>query len=339
MKKIFSKTKLVNFIPFRFFFFVIIGFSYNSCKAQILYASLYNSGLIKINISSCTETVIGYTDSVLVDIAICPDSKLYGTDGRYLYEIDTSNAILTTIGQQNTVALSNNLVCDKSGNLLSIGYNDSLYQINRFTGQYLGIGQLDVNYYSAGDLTFYNDTLYLSACGDYLIKIILPNCSTQNMGMMNAQNIWGVNTICINGNQIMIASGGTATHSNLYQVNPNNANLNLLCNTVTHNLIYGAASINDYNDEFGCKTMDIMPSHLNTKMIDVYPNPTYDFVNVTTDNNTSSEIIVYGISSTKIYQIKFVKFVSINMRDIPKGIYFYEIRNNQEIKRGKIIKE
>jgi len=63
-------------------------------------------------------------------------------------------------------------------------------------------------------------------------------------------------------------------------------------------------------------------------------------LNVTVNNNISSEIILYNTVNGRIFQKLFTANVSIDTRELPAGIYFYEIRTgNEGSSRGKLIKQ
>jgi hypothetical protein len=73
----------------------------------------------------------------------------------------------------------------------------------------------------------------------------------------------------------------------------------------------------------------------------VFPNPAKDFINI--QSNFSGKlytIIVYDISSRVLLKKDFVTNDEINIFDFSKGLYFYQIRNIDEILfNGKLIKE
>ncbi|HKR03629.1 MAG TPA: SBBP repeat-containing protein [Bacteroidia bacterium] len=72
----------------------------------------------------------------------------------------------------------------------------------------------------------------------------------------------------------------------------------------------------------------------------LYPNPFYDLLNIRVNNNELSEVIIYEITSRKILYQRFANSVSLNTKQLAKGIYIYEIRNkNNVIGKGETIKE
>jgi hypothetical protein len=321
-----------------------------SAQQQSMYvcggSNTYNVGLLKLDAATCDSIFVGYTDSIiLTDIAITSDHKLYGIDGTNLYEIDTSNGHLTIIRDINALHGINSLVADSAGNLITV-HNDSLYQINRFIGQYFSLGY--IGYGSAGDLTFYNDTLYLAGrdtcCSTKLIQIILSPLSAHAVGTMNAPNLYGINTVCINNVETMIATGGGLYNSNLYLVNPATASLTLLCDTIIHELINGAASIYDINGggaASGCTAITgLLNAQAANDRVDVFPNPFTNRFTVSTNTNEESEIILFDVTSRELLRRSFVNSATINTEQLSRGIYFYEIKDKDGVvARGKVIKQ
>jgi len=72
----------------------------------------------------------------------------------------------------------------------------------------------------------------------------------------------------------------------------------------------------------------------------IFPNPFLDRLNIRVNNNTLSEIIFYDITSRKILQQKFTNSVSLSTEQLAKGIYIYEVRDRNGLrKKGKVVKE
>ncbi len=73
--------------------------------------------------------------------------------------------------------------------------------------------------------------------------------------------------------------------------------------------------------------------------VKIYPNPFANTLNITVSNNELSEIILFDITSRILMTDKFLSSVSLNTEKLVNGIYFYEIRNEDEvIRKGKIVK-
>jgi len=298
-------------------------------QGQLFYACTHNQQLLKININTCDTFFIGLTPWHIFDIAITPDNRLYGITNSTLVEINTNTAALTII-TSSLGCSSNALVSDNAGNLLTVD-SDSLYQINRFTGQVSCLGYYG-RYASAGDLTFYNDTLYLSAKDNKLVKIILqPPISSQLIGTMQATNIYGINTICNNNNtETMIASGGDFGVSSLYIVNPVNASLTLLCDSIVHALIYGAASQKESTPQV-CFVAGLN-SPVSANELNLFPNPATTEVTINFSNqahrlngglynvqlsNTLGEVLEQTQTNAAT--------LTLNMSSYTRGIYFITV--------------
>ncbi len=83
-----------------------------------------------------------------------------------------------------------------------------------------------------------------------------------------------------------------------------------------------------------------LEEHAQTVEVNIYPNPLRDKLNISVRNNETSEIILYDIASRKLLHQEFTRSVSINVEQLSKGIYVYEVRNKMGLlKQGKIIKE
>ncbi|MBI2968985.1 MAG: PKD domain-containing protein [Bacteroidetes bacterium] len=209
---------------------------------SIVFLAMNNGDIIKADIENCTSTIIGNTGMGFLDIAICPDGKMYGKADS-LYSIDTSNASITSIGPNNVDG--NSLTCDKNGQLLAVDGNTDLYYISTVNAQSTFIGK--TNYFSAGDLTFYNDTLYLAAIGDTLVRIILTPFTVIPVGGMLTVGggVYGIVTVknsdCTKGSIKMLAF----QNKSVWEVSPYTAITTPLCMNVTSDVIYGAASLGE----------------------------------------------------------------------------------------------
>jgi hypothetical protein len=71
----------------------------------------------------------------------------------------------------------------------------------------------------------------------------------------------------------------------------------------------------------------------------VFPNPFNSELKITVNNSEQMEVIMYDITSRKIVHLKFTSSVVINTEELAKGIYIYQMRNeDQIIGVGKVIK-
>jgi len=72
----------------------------------------------------------------------------------------------------------------------------------------------------------------------------------------------------------------------------------------------------------------------------VSPNPATNLLTITTTSTQPSEIILFDITSRQLMQEKFSGSATLNIENLAKGVYLYEVRNeNGVIKQGKVVKE
>ncbi len=93
-------------------------------------------------------------------------------------------------------------------------------------------------------------------------------------------------------------------------------------------------------DSLTCySTVDIHELNNSNKLI-AFPNPFAEVLTIKTSKNEKSELVLYDITSRKLLQQKFINTVTLNTSDLVKGIYFYEVKNeNNVIGKGKLVKE
>jgi len=76
------------------------------------------------------------------------------------------------------------------------------------------------------------------------------------------------------------------------------------------------------------------------KRINIFPNPFNEEFHCTVKSNETLEIIIFDVTGRKIFNQEFNNSITVNDKNLLKGIYIYELKNkNGCIKRGKLIKE
>jgi hypothetical protein len=325
------------------FLFFIVSFS---AQGQTIYVST-PGGLRKLNANTCDSTSLGNVGN-FTDIAMTPDNRLYGLAGGSLVEFDTSGIFLSSIPTVPPFT-STSLVSDSMGNLLAV-QSDSVYQINRFTGQVISLGYYGP-FQPAGDLTFYHDTLYLSSIdlssfNLQLVKIILqPNISSQLIGTMAANNILGLITICLNNTETIIAcayNAGNYTFSSLYIVNPADATLTLLCDSILHSLIQGAASQMYFSGIENCFISGInSPASVNEFTLS--PNPATSEIKIESAKSKIESVEVFDVVGVKVKHLTPAlsegEGVRVEVSSLAAGIYFVRVKTEKGSVTRKLIKQ
>ncbi len=220
----------------------LLSFSIRVNAQSELWVACTDSLIYRINVDSCSATLIGNSSIVFMDIAINPqDSVLYGVSGGNLYTIDKVDAHTTLVGP----FVNTNALCfDSYGNLYATGGSWEIYKINLSTGISTNLGKINNLYNSAGDLTFYKGGLYLSCMPNLLVEIDLsyvPN-SISVGNFANINNVFGSVTLAKECNEVMYAFEGR----NIHQLD----SINLLnsfnkCPNIVPSGIFGAASLTE----------------------------------------------------------------------------------------------
>ncbi len=315
--------------------YILFIYCNNYLFAQDLFVSGDNLMIAKCNIQNCIYQIIGSTSKIMMDLAITPNGKLYGTDGKKLYSIDTLNANSQYIGLLIDTNYSggqwiNALVSINNQYLLGIGSSDTLYKISVDNAHKSSIGT--VGYSSAGDLAFYNRLLYLADINGNLIEIRLTgDCnqiiSVNSIGYMPTpfSSLYGLATIgkasCFESTLKIIAVEG----STLYEVNSSNAHLTLLCSDFLPFSAQGAASKKENSNQ------DFSSSFSNPNIF----TPNNDGYNdsfrpIEYNNIFESNIIIFNRWGKIVYESNDVPFdwngqskIGENCSD---GVYYYVIK-------------
>lgn len=225
------------------------GFSQN----EIIVAT--NTGyIINVDIDACEVDSICNLHASIFDIAINSKREIFITDGKKIFQVDTTNC---TYYQINLNPLTDynygggdwltSLVCLDDIFLFSVSSEGVLYKINNQKGTHTIIDTLVHG--SSGDLTWYNGKLILSANANFLVEIELDESfntliSENVIDSMPSPNyaIYSTTTI---GSQDCDGEGIRVLaieHNNFYTVNMTNAQLTPICENAFDFWSNGAAS-------------------------------------------------------------------------------------------------
>jgi len=74
--------------------------------------------------------------------------------------------------------------------------------------------------------------------------------------------------------------------------------------------------------------------------VNIFPNPFINNLNLVTEKNETTEIVIFDIAYRILLQQEFISTVSLNTERLAKGIYYFEMRYKDEVyMRGKVVKE
>lgn len=208
--------------------------------------------LFKVDVASCQIDSIGLVGT-FKDIALTPNGRLWGCQDGDLYEIDTQNGSTALIGSQP--GIDPPALVALNDDILLCVVLDSLWGISTIDGSGWPIAY--IGYQAAGDLTWYNGKLFLTAIGGILVSMDFDqNSSTVSdvtvVGALNnGQGDWfGVNTIsldpCLQGDAMI-----GFDQNSIYLVSADDASVIILCPNVVSSNIWGAASLSELpTDQF-----------------------------------------------------------------------------------------
>ncbi len=230
-------------------FFIFSIFHFQLFAQNQAYVNTPDS-LYLIDVSTCRARTIGKLDTVFLDIAMNPVSKiLYGIGYDYnLYKISRIDATISLIN--NIPVYLNSLTFSKKGVLYAMGQGDRIYTIDLFRGTATHIGNTSLWVDPDGDIALLNGKLYLSAVvhvpyGSKLVEIDIKNLNkpnfpnTKNKGRFNSlSNVFGLASIGCSP-ELYAFSG-----KNVYKVpNQNPAQRVLQCSNIIPGNILGTASL------------------------------------------------------------------------------------------------
>ncbi len=94
-------------------------------------------------------------------------------------------------------------------------------------------------------------------------------------------------------------------------------------------------------EEYACNVSTTsIHDNMNNLKVKIYPNPATDVLHVSADRNVACQFSLYDVSSRKIIEQKISGATSFNIKDLTKGIYFYEIQSESGLTtKGKIVKK
>lgn len=327
---------------FTILLFLILSFVYNVRSQSYIYLILSNQELVLADIENCSTTSIGICNRYIADIAICPNGNMYGTNGDSLYQISTIDASITPVGKCGTSLGLNSLVCDKNNTLYSVsGYAPlgTLYQISATTGLAINLG--NTGFPSAGDLTFWDNTLFLTGQGNKLVKVdVLNPPNSQLVGVItNTAAVFGAVTVekesCANNQKRMIANAGF----DILELDTTDASTVLLCDDIVSSYIFGATSKAESNT-LDCDTISII------EMPNVF-SPNGDAINshfkpVVFKNITNPQLTIYNRWGIKVASVS-------NLDDgwggnttsglaCTEGTYYWVLNYSDEKKEKKELK-
>lgn len=236
-----------------------------------------------IRLFTCAPTndTLQYFQKVYTDMAMDNSQNLYYVSSwGSLYKRslgDSTCQFLGTFGHS-----INALVADANGDLLAAGNHPGaaiLYKFTAANNSFDSIGRLPADYYSSGDLFYYENNLFLTgtnsiASNSFLIKIDLSN-TTASCYYMDLQNLhpWGAFTLANPTPKAYLMSHNgeypSPYNSTLYEINLVSRTISPMLDSFPFGVM-GAAT--DYMPllplSANCNSMPVTFSRFNYKLLD-----------------------------------------------------------------------
>lgn len=217
--------------------------------------------------NTCDKSLIGNTGIYLADIAYNPiDSFLYGISDFGIAKINPLTANIEIL--KSLSIFSNSLTCDKNGLFYGCA-NNRFYTYDLITDLYSFLPNSNYLLNSAGDMTFLNGEIVLSA-SYYMIaqdpNSVTSTIITKDNVLSNAYGMCSVNEGC--NTDLYIFSG-----SEVYKMNPETFTSEFICNIGIS--VYGSASttesvdskhVNLFSNKVICET-DTTLIELNSRVV------------------------------------------------------------------------
>lgn len=321
--------------------YLYILFTIISIKASAqeqIFGTSYGGNLYSFDIINCTRNLIGFTGVNFDDIAFSPDGRLWGIAAGDLYKIDTSNANVTLIGPTGTIAVS---LVSLNDSILLAENNLMLCKINVNNANTTIVG--NIGYAATGDLTWYDDDLYLvTTTTGQMAKIKL---NATNTAITNVTLIGSSIPVC----QSAVTTSILGTDNTLVGFNDAHAikicqidgSTQPLCVGLNISGLPGATSFRlptQIPAPTACSPVKLFEQNQNESMSSlVYPNPCTSNIYLNTNDVNISSVVIYDMHGRK--STANVDAKKIEVSNLSPGIYTIEIVSNIGLQRQLFVKE
>ncbi|NOQ72654.1 MAG: T9SS type A sorting domain-containing protein [Crocinitomix sp.] len=287
----------------------------------------------------CDATFIGPTDNVLVtivDLAFDFDADiLYGVSlSGHLLEINietgfTSYAVPWYIPSISSLEY-------KDGKLYFDGKEDAtdthslLHSYDTSTGDIVVYGAFS-GHTGAGDLAFCGDDLYFTTLTNHLVKVNIDNPSESiDLGNTGLLQQWGLMAFEFDCTfQLYITS-----NNDLYRINTETLDTELICTDFTEFLIYGMTARRDVSSTIE----DLAFSHSMNQEIITMPNPVFDYAKLKLPfSNGKLEFLTINGQSVLTESV-FDYQLTLDLSALPSGTYIIRQTHDAGVTLGKLIK-
>lgn len=318
---------------------LLLTISFNSFSQQSIFATTSGGDLYSFDLANCTRQFIGSTGQGFGDIAFTPDGKLWGIVGEQLYQIDTTTANAVLIGNTGVGAVS--LVGLNDYTLLA-EYGMKLYGIDITTGSSYYIDT--IGYQAAGDLTWYDDDLYIVTSGGQIIRMVLNSSYTAILtvapiGLSVPTCEGAVTGSFIDDFNSIIGFNGP----DLLKICQIDGSFQILCPNLNIGGTPGAASIRlstQVPQPITCSKTTGLENVYTNNLFSIFPNPVANELNIMTNYFQHFNFTIYNSVGQIISKGKTDSNATIiTIYNLANGIYSIELSSDNKAERHSFIVE
>jgi hypothetical protein len=308
----------------RLFLIPFLLFCSEVFSQQPIFATIGGGDLYSFDLTNCTRHFIGSTGQGFGDIAFTSDGRLWGIIDGTLYNIDTVTANATLIGNYGV------------GGVSLVGLNDStllvesglkLYGIRttNATSYYIDT----IGYSAAGDLTWYDDDLYMVTSAGQIIRMVLNKTYTAILSVTpigsSVPTCEGAVTASFVGdyNSIVGFNG-----PNLIKICQIDGSYQMFCPSLNIGGTPGAASIRlpvQNPQPTSCSQTSVNDLTIQNAKCKIIPNPFQIQTSLQTDKIfKNGTLTVYNLIGQKVKQIKNIsgQTISLFRENLQSGLYY-----------------
>lgn len=281
----------------------------------------------------------------------CLDSSFYGVEHNLTTQelkplrMDVTTGLFTYLSSNSIIASARDYTFDKKNNILYfMSGSNTIVSISLSNGNVLNSIALPLV------ATQFFENLEFN-CMDSLLYGTYRDTSGMSFAKVNLTS--GVMTVLssvpFSGPSYTMGSGHILDeNSGIYYFN---SGIKIYTFDILNNNLLNSATLSfsqpgTFNLYYIKKSLDcdcstpvaVHPSNISDSF-HFYPNPVTTELFIQTNNNESSEIIVYDITSREILKKSFTSSTTININLLSGGVYTYEWKaSNGDIRKGKFVK-
>ncbi|WP_395075203.1 T9SS type A sorting domain-containing protein [Flavobacterium sp.] len=337
---------------------------YTTCNAQSFFVNsiiefpienkLYelnifnNTSSPELFVCPATNNPIQSPEQQFLDIALNNNQEIFFISGAgSLYKRQLNNQLSCEfLGSFNTT--TNALVAD-SNNLLYAAANNNgictLYSYNITLGVFSSIGDLPPNYFSSGDLFFFQNQLFLTGTNSnftesYVLSINIQNpslsCLYMNLGSLQPYGAFAINNGVTSSAYILT---GNATESSLIEIDMINKTIGNVINNYNFPILGAATFYNLTSNNSECISLEIDNFENNSQFS--LQNPVSNNIVILTNLQVTqiNRVTLFDNLGKKIKVFSSFEIKNMDVSDVNNGIYTIQIsfNNSNNIVRKLII--